>query len=113
MATLLHAIETHAKDKSEIIIAIMTLFLEEEMSLNGWVLWSINGGAGSYCLISPDKKQQFHFRNGGRGQIAVYDLYHYKSLKCAPVIKFDIKSGNQQDIQRMRVSVRRWLRSIS
>jgi hypothetical protein len=113
MATLLHAMENHAKDKVEIIKAILALFFEESLSYKGWILFSVRGGAGSYCLVSPDKKRQYHFRNGGRGCLVVYDNYCAVSMKRKPVAKFTISSGSNKDIKQMQVSIRRWMRSIS
>jgi hypothetical protein len=104
--------EKHAKDKAEIMQAIMALFFEEELSFKGWVLFSVRGGAGSYCLISPDKQRQYHFRNGGNGCIVVYDTFSYKHMKRPPVVAFYVHSGSRRDIQQMQVAVRRWLRSL-
>jgi hypothetical protein len=113
MATLLHAMENHAKDKVEIIKAILALFFEESLSYKGWILFSVRGGAGSYVLVSPDKARRYHFRNGGTGRLMVYDNYYALSMNRKPVTEFNINSGTKKDIKRMQVSIRRWLRSIS
>jgi hypothetical protein len=105
--------EKHAKDKVEIIKAILALFADEGLSYKGWILFPVRTGAGSYCLLSPDKMRQYHFRNGGKGCLVVYDHYYAVSLRRAPVAKFELASGSKKDIQRMQVSIRRWLRAIS
>lgn len=114
MATLFHAKESHAKDKATIIDAVLVLFVEEGLSHKGWVLYPLKGGAGSYCLVNPEKTKEFHFRNGGKGCLAVYDDYYWNSKGLAPVAMFcNSHQDNPDDVQRMRVKVRRWMREIS
>jgi hypothetical protein len=98
MATLLHAKEHHAKDKAEIITAVLILFHDERMADKGWTLKPLKEGAGSYCLMNGNK--QFHFRNGGKGCLIVNDSWFAVKLNRPPVVKFSVGNGGERDIKR-------------
>jgi len=100
MATLLHAMNHHAKDKVEVVNAITFMFTTE-LSQAGWKAMSVRGGAGSWMFHHPKTGKQLHFRDGGKGTINVYDHWNAVSLGRKPTA-----------ILSSRVGVYRWAQNL-
>ena len=78
-----HAMEHHAKDKTEVINAIGIAFATI-LNPAGWQVGNrrFKKTAGSWFIYHPDKPgRRYYFSNGGKGIVLVRDAILYKNAK--------------------------------
>jgi hypothetical protein len=85
--TLLHAMEHHAKDKREVILAIALVYTTV-LAPKGWGIKNLRGGPSSWMIYDENNTdRQFHFRNGGKGAIRVQNHYNRSMATWEKVFK--------------------------
>jgi len=91
MATLIHDIEHHAKDKANLVYVLSLLFATE-LNPIGWQALRAGKGNNSWRIyLKQDGKPTkiWYFTGYGRNHIWVRDRYHWKN----PYIKyFELKT---------------------